>query len=75
MENKEVNFEEIRDEKKVSTGKKVLKVLKNAGIGLFLIGVGAVGGYIGRKILDKEVYADAAEQRAWRERRAANNNN
>lgn len=62
------------EEKKTSLGSKVWNCTKKLGTGLILVGIGTAIGYIGRKYLDKDVYADAAEQRAWRERKAASSN-
>lgn len=36
--------------------------------------IGAGVGYAARKIADKDVYADAEAQRAYRERKSNNNN-
>lgn len=73
--NEERNFEELKDDKKVSLGQK----LKKVGVGILKIAIpaliGAGVGYAARKIADKDVYADAEAQRAYRERKSSNNNN
>lgn len=72
--NEERNFEELKDDKKVSLGQK----LKKIGAGVLKIAIpaliGAGVGYAARKIVDKDVYADAEAQRAYRERKSNNNN-
>lgn len=72
--NEERNFEELKDDKKVSLGQK----LKKIGAGVLKIAIpaliGAGVGYVARKIADKDVYADAEAQRAYRERKSNNNN-
>lgn len=74
MEQKNENFEPVEVKKEGGfwkSAKKVgIAVLKVAGIA----GLGFAAGYVTRKYVDKEVYADAEAQRQWRERKQGGNN-
>lgn len=72
----EEKFEQVgtENEKKVNAVQK----LKKIGVAIVKIAsplaIGAVVGYVARKYVDKDVYADAKTQREYRERKNSINN-
>jgi hypothetical protein len=72
----EEKFEQVgtENEKKVNAVQK----LKKIGVAIVKIAgplaIGAAVGYVARKYVDKDVYADAKTQREYRERKNSINN-
>lgn len=73
--NNNQNFEPVdNNQKKEGIGKKIWKGIKCVLKVAVPVAVGAAGGYVARKYVDKDIYADAQAQREYRERKESRNN-
>lgn len=72
--NQNQNFEPVVETKKTGFWGKLWKGTKCVLKVAVPVAVGAAGGYIARKYVDKDIYADAQAQREYRERKESRNN-
>lgn len=62
-----------KEKKSLTLGQKAKKVVIAVAKVAVVGGLGFLSGYVTRKYVDKDVYADAEAQRQWRERKSNNN--